>query len=100
MRNLHAAHYGRDDRKNKEDRALCVNSERKPGVVLWVLFAEKSYSAVREERFLESMAWRLEAVPDCFVACCQANDRICRVSKQIRSERGGGRELYPAEDEP
>lgn len=64
-----AAEFGSDGVRYEEKRAMCRSSESEETVELWGAYAVRSYLAVGEGYFLESMKRRLEAVLDCLIAC-------------------------------
>lgn len=80
---VHDAELDKDGRGNEQGRVMCCTSRRTATVALRVPSGENLYLAVRKGYILKSVTRRLEAVIDCFVACCSPDKKSIEMLKWI-----------------
>lgn len=76
MKSLRAAEFGNDVMGSQERKTAFENSERIAAVTLWEPSSQNLNLAVREKCFLRNRTRRLEANPNCFVACRRSDERM------------------------
>lgn len=83
VKDVDTANFNNEGMGAEGVRAVCGISERVATLSLGVPYVEKFYLAIRKKYYLNSVNRRTGTVLDCFVACCQPDEKMFEMKSRM-----------------